>query len=131
MSHLIKKKKKNPTKVNGISIRPSRRTNKRKHRQPSSILIAPPDLSLHAICWVKIRGFMDWPGVIEGQNGGKYKIHFFGDYTTGLVGRAKIANFFEGFSLFQDNFDKPLLKKAIEEACICLIKHPTPNTCLV
>ena len=82
-------------------------------------LITPPDLSENAICWVKIRGFKDWPTVIERCVNGSYEVHFFGDYTRATVGRAKITNFYEGFSLFRHTFDEPKLNKAIKEASIC------------
>lgn len=102
---------------------------KQVRRKPRSVckkrslaVIAPPDVSPYSICWIKIRGYNDWPGVIEREINGKYEIHFFGDYSRAIVGKAKITNFFEGFSLFHNTFDAPLLKKAIKEACICLIK---------
>lgn len=94
-------------------------------------LITPPDLSLYAICWVKIKGFKDWPGVIEDYVKGRYKIHFFGDYSTAVVGKSKITNFYEGFGLFNHTFDDIKLKKAINEAGICLMGNSTPTSCLV
>lgn len=94
-------------------------------------LITPPDLSMFAICWVKVRGFKDWPGVIESCVNGIYTIHFFGDYTRSTVTKKALTNFYEGFSLFSHTFDTPDLSKAIKEACICLMKHPNPSNCLV
>lgn len=94
-------------------------------------LITPPDVSMFAICWVKVRGFRDWPGVIENCVNGKYTIHFFGDYTRSTVTKKALTNFYEGFSLFSHTFEKPELSKAIKEACICLMKTPNPSTCLV
>lgn len=106
-------------------------TIKRIPRKSQLPLITPPDLSQYAICWVKIRGYKDWPGVIENHVNGGYEIHFFGDYTTSIVSRSKITNFYEGFSLFKHTFDAPKLKKAIQEACICLMSDPSPSSCLV
>lgn len=116
-----------------MDLSPPKSTKKiKKMRQNKLSLITPPDLSLFAICWVKVRGFKDWPGVIESRNDkGQYIIHFFGDYTTTTVTKSKITNFFKGFSLFNKTFDAPLLKKAITEACICLTKNISPSSCVV
>lgn len=95
-------------------------------------MITPPDLSLFAVCWIKIRGFKDWPGVIETHcSNGKYGIHFFGDNSTAVVHKKQITNFFEGFSLFSKTFDDLLLKKAIQEAVICLTRNANPSSCFI
>ena len=61
-----------------------------------------------------------------------YKVHFFGDYTRATVGRAKITNFYKGFSLFRHTFDEPKLNKAIKEASICLMSaQQSPPFCFV
>lgn len=63
-----------------------------------------------------------WPGIIEEETPkGKYKIHFFGDYTTSDVSRNKITHVMEGFVHFS-RMKKPtaLLQKAITEAQICI-----------
>lgn len=107
-------------------------TTTRKKRKMSLSLITPPDLNRFAICWVKIRGYKDWPGVIEDCVNGKYIIHFFGDYSISTpVTRYKITNFYEGFSLFKHTFDDHKLRKAVQEACICLMNEPSPSSCLV
>lgn len=94
-------------------------------------LLTPPDLSMYAICWIKVRGYKDWPGVIENFKNGKYDIHFFGDYTTARVNKSQITNFYEGFNLFNSTFDDILLQKAIQEACICLMGASSPSVCYV
>lgn len=96
-------------------------------RRNKLALMTPPDLSEYAICWVKIRGFKDWPAVIERCVNGSYEVHFFGDYTRAKVGRNKITNFYEGFSLFHATFDAPKLSKAIKEASICLMSSQQQN----
>lgn len=96
-------------------------------RKNKLALTTPPDLSEHAICWVKIRGYKDWPAVIERCVNDIYEVHFFGDYTKAKVGRTKITNFYEGFSLFHKTFDTPKLAKAIKEASICLMNATPQN----
>lgn len=95
-------------------------------------MITPPDLTLFAICWVKVRGYKDWPGVVEEHSpNGKYGIHFFGDNSRAYVNKKQITNFYEGFGLFKKTFDDMLLKKAIQEAVICLSSNTTPTSCFV
>lgn len=111
-------------------VQKKKRVNRKKVKSLS--LVTPPDLSQYAVCWVKVKGYTDWPGVIERiTNDGKYEIHFFGDYTTSIVTKSKITNFFEGFSLFSSTFDAPKLNKAITEAGICMMKNPKPETCYI
>lgn len=116
--------------VHQVRGRQLKRRTIRPTRKSQLALITPPDLSPNAICWVKIRGYKDWPGVIEEEIHGSYRIHFFGDYSRSVVGKNKITNFYEGFSLFQHTFDDSKLNKAIKEACICLM-NPLPGSCLV
>lgn len=96
-------------------------------------LLTPPNLNDFSIVWVKVRGHKDWPGVIENQVRGRYKIHFFGDYTTFIVTKNKITNFYEGFGLFKHTFEDVKLKKAVQEACICMMNEAnrSPDHCLV
>lgn len=95
-------------------------------------MITPPDLNLFAISWVKIRGYKDFPAVVEHHYpNGKYGVHFFGDYPTAIVTKKQITNFYEGFSLFNKTFENLLLKKAITEAVICLSQKPNPSSCFV
>lgn len=68
--------------------------------------------------WAHVKGFKNWPGIIEEETPkGKYKIHFFGDYTTSEVGANKIMHLMEGFKNYA-SMEKPtpLLIKAITEA---------------
>lgn len=140
MKHDVKRRRidnEAPIKVNNSkqlieSIHKGKKVVRRCNPKTSQLaLLTPPDLSLYAICWIKVRGFKDWPGVIEEYIGGSYRIHFFGDYKTTTVSKNKITNFYEGFSLFQHTFNDSKLKKAIQEACICLMKVPNPTSCLV
>lgn len=129
----------NENQSNTMSIVQSNKTVKSKKPQPKAVrsrksqlsLAMPPDLSQYAICWVKIRGYKNWPGVIEDCKNGLYTIHFFGDYTIAKVHKTKITNFYEGFSLFQHTFDAPALHKAVQEACIGLMSDASPSKCLV
>lgn len=91
-------------------------------------------MSRFSIVWVKVRGYKDWPGVIENEVDGSFHIHFFGDYTTQIVKQNRITNFYEGFILFQSTFDDVKLKKAVQEACLCMMdqsKPKHPNECAV
>lgn len=116
-------------KVEEIHTKPT--AQKKNTKGKVLAMLTPPDLSMYAICWVKIRGFKDWPGVIEGYENDCYAIHFFGDYTTSVVRKNKITNFYEGFSIFSHTFNDPLLKKAIREATICLMREHKPTYCFV
>ncbi|XP_055308530.1 uncharacterized protein LOC129572569 [Sitodiplosis mosellana] len=114
------------------SVQPSKRKRKQTTAKTSQLsMILPPDLSKYAICWVKMKGFRDWPGVIEDSNNGYYSIHFFGDYTTAKVHKNKLTNFYEGFSMFHHTFDSPKLYKAVQEASICLMGTANPSYCFV
>lgn len=72
---------------------PKNRATKKRTKGQTLALITPPDLSIFAICWIKIRGFKDWPGVIESHVNGGYSIHFFGDYSTAVVSKKKNHKF--------------------------------------
>lgn len=113
-------------------ITPKRSARKRVYASKLALLM-PPNLSQFGIVWVKVRGYKDWPGVIEAEVKGCYRIHFFGDYTTAVVKRNKITNFYEGFGIFKHTFDDPKLRKAVQEACICMMNesYKSPNFCLV
>lgn len=109
-----------------------------KKRKPASscgqqfAVVTPPDLNQFSIVWVKIRGYKYWPGVIEKEIKGSYKIHFFGDYTNATVKKNRLTDFYEGFGLFKYTFDDVKLKKAIQEACICMMNQTKqPDSCLV
>lgn len=83
-----------------------------------SILCLKPALAKFELVWAHIRGYPNWPGIIEAEtSNGKYTIHFFGDYSKSDVTKGKIMHLMEGFNKFTD-LTKPtaLLLKAINEA---------------
>lgn len=83
-----------------------------------SILCLQPALVKYELVWAHIRGYANWPGIIEKETPkGKYQIHFFGDYSRADVSRAKIMHLMEGFAKFS-TMAKPtaLLLKPIKEA---------------
>lgn len=91
-----------------------------------------PAFHKYELVWAYIRGFATWPGVIEEiLSNGKYRIHFFGDYTRSDVTRKNITHFFEGFNQFAQNFGNVKLMKAVEEAKIFLFDSNKPNVCYV
>lgn len=89
------------------------------HRKlaPSTLSLRPA-LQKFEMVWARIRGFPNWPGIIEEETPkGQFRIHFFGDYTRSDVGRNKIMHLLEGFNYYA-NLKQPtkLLYKAIVEA---------------
>lgn len=65
-----------------------RRTNCKK--VPSTAMRLKPSLRRFEMVWAHIRGYKNWPGIIEEETPkGKYKIHLFGDYSTSEVGKNK------------------------------------------
>lgn len=128
---------KNPNKrhcSNTIVPTPKRRVPAIKRVPVNKLaMLTPPNLDRFSIVWVKVRGYKDWPGVIEEEIKGRYKIHFFGDYSTIIVTKKTVTNFYEGFGLFKHTFDDLKLKKAVQEACICMMRKAktNPDHCLV
>lgn len=87
---------------------------------------------VHDLVWAYVRGFCHWPGVIEEVlPNGKYRIHFFGDYSRADVTRMKIVNFFEGFNKFSSNFGNLKLQKAVQEASFFLYDGGSKEVCYV
>lgn len=124
----------NPNKRLRISIiQTPKKTGPERVPAKKLAMLTPPNLNQFSIVWVKVRGYKDWPGVIEAEIRGRYRIHFFGDYTTFTVTRNKITNFYEGFGIFKHTFDDPKLKKAVQEACICMMSKTDkcPDYCSV
>lgn len=77
-----------------------------------------PALIKYEMVWAHVKGYANWPGIIEEQTPkGKYRIHFFGDYSTSDVTKNKIMHLLEGFNLYE-TLEKPnrLLEKALREA---------------
>lgn len=88
-----------------------------------SILALRPVLEEFEMIWAHIRGYANWPGIIEKKlSNGKYLVHFFGDYTRSAVTKNKIMNFFEGFQNYV-NVVRPTacLMKAIRETQIVML----------
>lgn len=93
----------------------------------------PPALRQLEMVWAYVRGSPYWPGIIEAElPDGKYKIHFFGDYTTCNVNKSKIKHFLEGFNDYS-KMKKPtnLLIKAVEESKIFLFEAQKPHRCYI
>lgn len=91
-----------------------------------------PPLHEHQLLWGYVRGFSFWPGVLENiLPNGKYRIHFFGDYSRADLTRRCILDYFEGFSQFECNFGNIKLKKAVEEAKYFLFGDNNKNECYV
>lgn len=95
--------------------------NKRQKRKSRKLILSiislRPALSKYELVWARLKGFPNWPGVIECEtSSGKYLIHFFGDYTHSEVTKAKISHLMEGFETFSKVM-KPtaLLQKSIRE----------------
>lgn len=91
---------------------------KKPKKLTSSILSLRPSFRPFEFIWAHIRGFSNWPGIIESETPkGRYRIHFFGDYTHAEVTKGKIMHMIEGFNQFATMTTATyLLKKAIGEA---------------
>lgn len=99
---------------------PARKNNR---KAVSSILSLKPALQQFEMVWAHIKGFSNWPGIIEEETPkGRYRIHFFGDYTRSDVTKNKIMHLLEGFN-FYATMKKPtsLLCKAIAEAQLFIL----------
>lgn len=100
---------------------------KRKNRQkaPSNVLSLKPALQKYETVWAHIKGYANWPGIIEKETPkGKYTIHFFGDYTRSDVTRNKIMHLLDGFNHYaSSNQPTKLLIKAITEAQMCVLEQ--------
>lgn len=91
-----------------------------------------PTIHTNELVWAYIRGYPSWPGVVEEiLENGRYKIHFFGDYTRATVTRRCIMNYFEGFQQFSSNFGNIKLRKAVEEAKFFLLGCDAIDECYV
>lgn len=110
------------SKPNTEAKRKAKAKRKMKSKRISMVTVAAlalkPALQRYEMIWAHVKGFRNWPGIIENETTkGKYKIHFFGDYSTSDVSKNKIMHLMEGFKDYT-NADKPthLLRKAIEDA---------------
>lgn len=91
-----------------------------------------PTFHVYELVWAYVKGYPSWPCVIESiTEKGKFLVHFFGDYTKAEVTRKYITHFFEGFNQFGNNFGNQKLRKAVEEAKICLLGSKSSNECLI
>lgn len=117
------------TSVSSIVKPKSVKTRKiNRNRSKTSNALMQPFLRFDLV-WAHVRGYCYWPGVIEDiLNNGRYRIHFFGDYSEQCVTRNKIVNYFDGFNQFGYNFNSTGLQKAVKEATFfCSTKNPKMN----
>lgn len=99
------------------------KSSKRKQQKqlkivPATAMMLKPLLQKFEMVWAHVKGFKNWPGIIEEEtSNGRYRIHFFGDYSTSTVTKNKIMHVLEGFRNYE-SVEKPtlLLIKAITEA---------------
>lgn len=98
---------------------------KRMKKLPATALCLRPAFQKYEMVWAHVRGYRNWPGIIEEETPkGKYKIHFFGDYSTSDVGKNQIMHLLGGFKDYAVA-DKPtqLLYKAISEAQLFILEQ--------
>lgn len=104
---------------------PQRKSKKATGKVAATALCLKPALRQYEMVWAHIKGFRNWPGIIEHETPkGKYKIHFFGDYSTSEVSKNKIMHLLEGFKDYA-TAKKPtaLLYKAITEAQMFILDN--------
>lgn len=94
------------------------RTGRRRTQKKSLLICLLPSLRKFELMWAHVKGYSLWPGIIEEETKkGRYRIHFFGDYTRCDVTKSKIIHMMEGFNKFSSiDIRNPLLNKAISEA---------------
>lgn len=96
------------------------------------------DIKQFQLYWVKLRGFSEWPAVVESSNEkGEFTVHFFGDYTKSskLNSSRFLYNFKDGIIAFNE---KPnpnnKLVKAVKEALLSYEKirnKKPPTSCCI
>lgn len=124
------KRKKTEENTMSRSSKPKLTVRRKMPKIPTNALL--PSLHRFELVWAYLKGFPSWPGVIEEITPkGKYRIHFFGDYTRADVTRRCIINFFEGFNQFTCNFGNIKLKKAVEEATYFLLGNSHVKECFI
>lgn len=109
------------------------KTLRQNRKVVANIMTLKPALEKYEIVWAHIRGYALWPGIIEELcANGKYKIHFFGDYSISYVTKYKIVHYMEGFSSYS-NYTKTnlLLHKAVRETQIFLFEREIPKCCYI
>lgn len=113
-----------------ISNRNKRNRGRDSRKFVSSIICLKPSLRKYEMIWAHIKGYPNWPGIIEEETPkGKYRIHFFGDYTTSEVTKNKIMHLMEGFNKFTTVVAPTAqLTKAITEARYFVFDQ-NRNTC--
>lgn len=80
-------------------------------------------VDLGEVVLVKIRGWCDWPAVVDAINGKSIGVTFFGDNTTYKTNIRNVFKFHASFETIKSNLERlknPLFKKAISEAEIVL-----------
>lgn len=97
-----------------------------------SIVSIAPALIKYEIVWAHVRGYPLWPGVIQEETPkGKYKIHFFGDYSTSELTKNKIKPYLDGYKQFMTIKPSQLLVKAVEESKMFLFEENRPTSCYI
>lgn len=118
--------------IDQIVQRPKRTIRPINKRTKNKLNALMPSLHQHQLLWSYVRGFPYWPAVLEQiLPNGKYKVHFFGDYTRADVTRRCILDYYEGFGQFSCNFGNIKLQKAVEEAKYFLFGNNDTSECYV
>lgn len=106
------------SQVKKSQTKSKQRSNSNRTRKYSMVLCLPPSLRKFEMIWAHVRGYSLWPGIIEEEMpNGRFRIHFFGDYTRCDVTKSKIIHMMEGFNTFSTvEVRSPQLNKAIREA---------------
>lgn len=130
-SHFVKRRRidEQRSQIKSSQTKPQRKRI-RQIRKCSMLLCLPPSLRPYEMVWAHIKGYPFWPGIIEEETPkGRYKIHFFGDYTSCDVTKNKIMHMMEGFNKFSTVEVRNIsLNKAINEAKYFVLE-PNRETC--
>lgn len=127
---------KNTMKRRRIEAPPPSRPNqnnanrRRKSTLKTSTLSLKPSLYKYELVWAHVKGYPIWPGIIEDElPNGKYRIHFFGDYSRSDVNKTKIMHLMEGFDHYTAMVEpSTLLLKAMHE-CKLFVFEQNRKTC--
>lgn len=75
-------------RLENVDSKEGTRITTKKQRQKKSKNALMTTFRQHDLVWAHVRGFAYWPGVIEEElTNGKYRIHFFGDYSRADITR--------------------------------------------
>lgn len=108
-----------------------RRPRTQTKKVASTALMMKPSLRKFELIWAHIRGYRNWPGIIERETeDGRYEIHFFGDYSMAIVRKSQIMHLLEGFNdYYADKAPTALLVKAITEAEMFILDQNHRQEC--